>query len=69
MLKNKHLTQEEYETLSKKPIGAKRNANDGNNDGPATYFREYLRTDVMPQILPKNIPRTMALPTTFTPTV
>ncbi|MBK8554641.1 MAG: transglycosylase domain-containing protein [Lewinellaceae bacterium] len=51
MLRNGHLSQEEYEALLKKPIGAKRNTNDGNNDGPATYFREYLRTDVMPKIL------------------
>jgi penicillin-binding protein 1A len=54
MVLNNHLTQKEYEELSKKPVGAKNYNLDGNNEGAATYFREYLRTDIMPQIL-KNI--------------
>jgi len=51
MVRNKHLTQEEYEVLIKKPVGAKRYNVDSNNDGPGTYFREYLRTDIMPKLL------------------
>jgi len=54
MVRNNHLTMEEYEALSKKPVGAKDYNLDGNNDGRAMYFREYLRTKVMPKIL-KNI--------------
>ncbi len=54
MVRNNHLTQEEYEVLRKKPVGAKDYNLDGNNDGRAMYFREYLRTKVMPKIL-KNI--------------
>ncbi|HNG88945.1 MAG TPA: transglycosylase domain-containing protein, partial [Saprospiraceae bacterium] len=53
MVKNKDLTQAEYEELSKKPVGAKLYNVDSNNDGAATYFREHLRTDVMPQLLKK----------------
>lgn len=51
MVKNGHLTQAEYDELSKKPVGAKRYNVDSNNEGAATYFREHLRTDVMPKIL------------------
>ena len=54
MVRNNHLTQTEYEELSKKPVGAKNYNLDGNNEGVGMYFREYLRTDVMPKIL-KNI--------------
>ncbi len=54
MLLNGHLTQSEYERLSKKNVGAKRHATGGNNEGLATYFREYLRTDVMPLLLKKH---------------
>lgn len=53
MVKNKHLTEQEFEELSKKPLGAKRYNVDSNIDGAATYFREYLRTDVMPKLLKK----------------
>ena len=53
MVKNGHLTAEEYEQLSKKPVGAKRYNVDSNNEGMGTYFREYLRTDVMPKLLEK----------------
>lgn len=51
MVKNGHLTEKEYEELSKKPVGAKRYNVDSNNEGAGTYFREHLRTDVMPKIL------------------
>lgn len=51
MVKNGHLTQKEYDELSKKPVGAKRFDVDNNNEGTGTYFREHLRTDVMPDIL------------------
>jgi penicillin-binding protein 1A len=54
MVKDGHLTQKEYDELSKKPVGAKRYNVDSNNEGTGTYFREYLRTDVMPKLL-KNI--------------
>lgn len=53
MVKNGHLTQEEYESLKNKPVGAKRYNVDSNNQGAGTYFREYLRTDVMPKLLEK----------------
>ncbi|MBL7826968.1 MAG: transglycosylase domain-containing protein [Saprospiraceae bacterium] len=54
MVRNGHLTENEYAELSKKPVGAKNYNVDGNNDGLGTYFREYLRTDVMPKLL-KNL--------------
>jgi penicillin-binding protein 1A len=54
MVKDGHLPQKEYDELSKKPVGAKRYNVDSNNEGTGTYFREYLRTDVMPKLL-KNI--------------
>lgn len=51
MVKNGHLSQQEYDDLSKKPVGAKRYNVDNNNEGTGTYFREHLRTDVMPKLL------------------
>lgn len=51
MIKNGKLTEAEFETLKKKPVGAKRNGGDGNNEGMGTYLREHLRTEVMPDIL------------------
>lgn len=56
MVNNGDLTQQEYDQLSVKPVGAKRYNVDSNNDGLGTYFREYLRTNVMPKIL-KNYTR------------
>ncbi len=53
MVKNGHLSQEEYDKLSPKPVGAKRYNVDSNNGGLGTYFREYLRTEVMPKLLEK----------------
>ena len=51
MIRNGKVTREQYEELIKKPIGAKKYGQNGNNDGVATYFREYLRTDIMPKLL------------------
>jgi len=56
MVNNGDLSEPEYEELSKKPVGAKRYNVDSNNDGLGTYFREYLRTSVMPKLL-KNYTR------------
>lgn len=53
MVKNGDLTQAEYDTLSQKPVGARRYNVDSNNTGTGTYFREHLRTDVMPKLLEK----------------
>ncbi|MDX2135224.1 MAG: transglycosylase domain-containing protein [Saprospiraceae bacterium] len=53
MVKNGHLTEKEFNDLSVKPVGAKRYSSDGNNEGMGTYFREHLRTDIMPQLLKK----------------
>lgn len=54
MVENGRITEKQYEELIKKPVGAKKYGGDGNNDGAATYFREHLRTDVMPKLL-KNL--------------
>lgn len=51
MIAKGKVTEKDYEKLSQKPIGAKRYGVDGNNEGMATYFREYLRTDVLPKLL------------------
>jgi penicillin-binding protein 1A len=51
MVRNGHLSQEEYRNLSQKPVGARRYSIDSNNTGTGTYFREYLRTAVMPGLL------------------
>jgi len=56
MIAKGKVTEKDYQALIKRPIGAKRYGFDGNNDGLATYFREYLRTDVMPKLL-KDRPR------------
>lgn len=53
MVGNGDLTQEEYDKIKEKSVGAKRYNVDSNNDGLGTYFREYLRTDVMPKLLEK----------------
>ncbi|MEZ4918583.1 MAG: transglycosylase domain-containing protein [Saprospiraceae bacterium] len=55
MQRNGHIDEEEYQALSKKPVKAKYHTHDGNNDGVANYFREYLRTEVMPKILKENL--------------
>lgn len=54
MVRNGNLSERDYAELSKKPVGAKDYNVDGSNDGLGTYFREYLRTDIMPGIL-KNL--------------
>ena len=54
LIKNGKLTEKEFEILKKKPVNAGKFGGDNNNDGSGTYFREYLRTEVMPDLL-KNI--------------
>jgi penicillin-binding protein 1A len=51
MMKNDHLNQKEYDEMSKKPVNAKKYNREGSNDGNATYFREYLRSEVLPKML------------------
>ena len=51
LIKNGKLSQGEYDKLKEKPVGAKKYGGDNNNDGTGTYFREYLRTEVMPDLL------------------
>ena len=51
MVRNGDLTQQQFDEFSKKPVGAKNYKVDSNNEGLGTYFREYLRTEVMPDIL------------------
>lgn len=53
LVKTGKLSQTEYDKLKEKPVGAKKHGGDGNNDGTGTYFREYLRTEVMPDLLKK----------------
>jgi len=55
MVNNGDLSRQEFDDFSKKPVGAKNYKVDDNNDGPGTYFREYLRTEVMPDILANNL--------------
>ncbi len=45
------ITQNEYDSLIVMPIGAVIHEDIGNNDGLGTYFREYLRVRVLPNIL------------------
>lgn len=54
MVTNGDLSRKEYDDFSKKLVGAKNYKVDSNNDGLGTYFREYLRTEVMPDILTQN---------------
>ena len=54
MLRNGDIDQKEYEELIKKTVGAKRHNVDSNIGGLGTYFREYLRTDIMPKLLRKH---------------
>lgn len=49
-LENGTINQEQYNELIEMPITAKKHSTDF-TDGVATYFREYLRTNVMPEIL------------------
>jgi len=54
MLRNSDIDQKTYDELIVKPVGAKRYNVDSNIGGLGTYFREYLRTDVMPKLLRKH---------------
>lgn len=51
MIERGRISQGEYEQLVRKPLGARRHHVDSHNEGLATYFREYLRTDVLPKLL------------------
>lgn len=51
MIERGRISQKEYEQLIRKPLGARRYHVDSHNEGLATYFREYLRTDVLPRLL------------------
>lgn len=51
MINTGAITEEQYNELIKKPIGAAPHEDIGNNEGLATYFREYLRTKELPRIL------------------
>lgn len=54
MITNGAIDEDTYNTMIERPITAKVHEDVGNNDGIATYFREYLRTKVVPNIL-KNL--------------
>jgi penicillin-binding protein 1A len=54
MINTGSITEDEYNELIKKPVGATPHDDIGNNEGLGTYFREYLRTKELPKIL-KNI--------------
>ncbi|MBK6783008.1 MAG: transglycosylase domain-containing protein [Saprospiraceae bacterium] len=51
MINTGSINEEQYEKLINTPITAKPHEDYGNNDGPAPYFREYLRTKELPRIL------------------
>jgi len=51
MITQGRITQAEYKALIQKPLGARRYHVDSHNEGPATYFREHLRTEVLPKLL------------------
>ncbi|MCS6928049.1 MAG: transglycosylase domain-containing protein [Saprospiraceae bacterium] len=53
MIARGRITQEEYEELIRRPLGVRRYHVDSHNEGLATYFREYLRTEVLPKLLKK----------------
>jgi penicillin-binding protein 1A len=55
MIKNGRLTQEEFDKIKDKPINAQRNTTDDTYEGKGAYFREYLRTTAVPNILKKLI--------------
>lgn len=64
MVRNKHLTEQEYETLTQRAVGAKLYNQYAANEGSGAYFREYLRTTVLPQIL-KNKKKSDGKPYNF----
>lgn len=51
MINTGAISEADYKKLIEKPINAKPHEDFGNNDGPATYFREFLRTKELPKIL------------------
>ncbi|MBK9254862.1 MAG: transglycosylase domain-containing protein [Saprospiraceae bacterium] len=48
------IDEEQYERLISQPLTARVHEDIGNNDGLATYFREYIRTRVLPGLV-KNL--------------
>lgn len=51
MINTGAITEEQYNELIRKPINAAPHEDIGNNEGLATYFREFLRTKELPRIL------------------
>ncbi|MFN4254924.1 MAG: transglycosylase domain-containing protein [Saprospiraceae bacterium] len=51
MAKKAVLTQADYEAIAAKKVKTKKGKREDNNTGQATYFREYLRTEALPDIL------------------
>ncbi len=51
MIERGRISESEYNELIKKPLGARRYHVDSHNEGLATYFREHLRTEVLPRLL------------------
>lgn len=51
MINNGAITQEQYDALITKPVGAHPHEDVGSDDGMGTYFREYLRVRELPRIL------------------
>lgn len=53
-IKNGKFSQEDFNKIKDKPVGARKYATDEHIQGKAAYFKEYLRTRAMPEIL-KNL--------------
>jgi len=53
-IKNGKFSQEDFNKIKNKPVGARKYATDEHIQGKAAYFKEYLRTRAMPEIL-KNL--------------
>ncbi|MCE2789282.1 MAG: transglycosylase domain-containing protein [Saprospiraceae bacterium] len=51
MIRAGAITDEQYQTIIATPVGAQPHEDIGSDDGVGTYFREYLRTRVLPGIL------------------
>ncbi len=51
MIERGRISPAEYQALIQKPLGARRYQVDSHIEGPATYFREHLRTEVLPRLL------------------
>lgn len=53
-IRNGKYSKAEFEKVKDKPVGARRYTTDEHTQGKAAYFKEYLRTKAMPEIL-KNL--------------